>query len=246
MVLEINNEFYNELGKDWYTRADHPVALLRAENRIRIPWVVSEVSAFFPEKCKILDIGCGAGFLSNALAKNGHEVFGIDLSQESLEIAKIYDDTETVAYQKADALALPYENSSFDVVCAMDILEHVPNPELLISEAARVLKKGGCFFFHTFNRNLLSYITVIKGVEWFVPNTPSNMHVYPLFIKPKELKQMCCRASLSVEYLLGFSPKLMSKALLQLIFKKKINDRFPFQFSKQKWTGYSGMAKRTF
>jgi len=242
MQSKINNDFYNDLGEGWYEDSNHPVALLRAENRIRIPWILSEIEAWHSNPCKVLDIGCGAGFLSNALAKKGHVVHGIDLSEESLEVAKEWDESGSVAYQYGDAMNLPFDDNSFEVVCAMDVLEHVQEPKKLIGEAARVLKKEGCFFFHTFNRNFLSYITVIKGVDWLVPNAPKHMHVYPLFIKPKELRQMCKEFSLQMEYILGFSPLLFSKEFRDLLLKRKISDRFPFSFTRNKLVGYSGMA----
>ncbi|HSX26160.1 MAG TPA: bifunctional 2-polyprenyl-6-hydroxyphenol methylase/3-demethylubiquinol 3-O-methyltransferase UbiG, partial [Chlamydiales bacterium] len=158
----INNDFYEDLEEHWYTAFDHPVALLRAENAIRIPWIREEISHHLPSK--VLDIGCGAGLLTNALAAAGHHVAGIDLSSTSLQIAKKYDKTHQVNYQIANAYSLPFPDNHFDTVCAMDVLEHVEDPGLLIAEASRVLKPNGLFFFHTFNRNPLSYLFIIKGV----------------------------------------------------------------------------------
>lgn len=236
----INNSFYDELGDDWYTSDSHPIALLRAENALRVPWIINEIG----KDKAVLDIGCGAGMLTNALAKEGHEVFGIDLSENSLKVAQKKDATGKVKYAKANAYALPYENESFDVVCAMDILEHVEEPSLLIQEAARVLKPDGLFFFHTFNRNFLSYLVVIKGIDWFVPNAPKNMHVYPLFIKPKELKQLCFEKHLCIVALHGFRPKLLSLPLLKMLIQKRVPENFGFRFSKSLATGYCGYAKK--
>ncbi len=243
MTQTINNAFYDHLGDDWYACSDHPIALLRAENKVRVPWVKCELEASFSGPCKVLDIGCGAGLLTNAIA-SFHEVWGIDCSQESLDVAKKFDPTKTVKYMQADALALPFKDHSFDVVCAMDILEHVEDAQALIQEASRVLKDQGLFFFHTFNRNWLSYLLIIKGVDWFIPNAPKNMHVYPLFIKPEELKNMCAKTSLGIEYVLGFSPKLRSKEFWRLLKQKKLSDRFPFHFTKNTLIGYSGLAKK--
>ncbi len=240
----INNEFYETLGSLWLTGSDHPAALLRAENKLRTPWVAAEIAKRFSHPVSVLDVGCGAGFLTHALATAGHRVFGIDLSENSLEVAKENDVTGTVDYRKASADALPFADRSFDTVCAMDVLEHVENPRRLIAEAARVLKPEGLFFFHTFNRNLLSYLVVIKGVEWFVRNTPQNMHVYPLFIKPAELKDYCESESLHVIELLGFRPKFLSLAFLQMLLTRKVSDSFAFRFSKSLSTGYSGIAQK--
>jgi 2-polyprenyl-6-hydroxyphenyl methylase/3-demethylubiquinone-9 3-methyltransferase len=236
----INNSFYEELEEGWYTASDHPIALLRAENAVRIPWVLETIS----DHSAVLDIGCGAGFLCNALAKAGHTVTGIDLSEKSLEVAKRYDTTQSVQYLTANAYSLPFPNQSFDVVCAMDVLEHIEEPHLLIAEASRVLKPGGLFFFHTFNRNFLSYLLVIKGVDWCVRNAPKNMHVYPLFIKPNELKETCLGYDLTVQEIRGFEPVLFSRSFWKLVFTRKVPENFRFRFSSRPTTGYCGFAKK--
>ncbi len=236
----INNEFYEDLAEGWYTACDHPIALLRTENAVRVPWIIREIG----ERKTVLDIGCGAGILTNALSEAGHQVCGIDLSPSSLEIAKKYDATKKVSYQVANAYSLPYPDQSFDVVSAMDVLEHVEDPKRLVSEASRVLKPGGLFFFHTFNRNFLSYLVVIKGVEWCVPNAPKNMHVYPLFIKPDELKKICQTQDLKIVNLQGFRPKIFSFAFCQMLFQRKVPSNFTFCFSKSLATGYCGFAKK--
>lgn len=240
----INNEFYEDLGDEWHDRWDHPIALLRAENALRAPWVANELHRRLLKPVKVLDIGCGGGFLTNHLAKCGHVVTGIDLSPSSLEAARKNDGTKSVKYIAGNAYQLPFEDGSFDAACAMDILEHVENPDLLLQEAARVLRPGGLFFFHTFNRNFLSYLIIIKGVEWFVKNTPKNMHVYSLFITPKELKKKCQKHSLNVDTMIGFRPKILSKAFFELLTRRRISPDFSFTFTKDLSTGYSGIAIR--
>src|SRR5580704_14840772 len=143
-ISRVNNEIYAALGDLWYTAEDAPVALLRAESRLLNPWVAAEVTAKLGERrCRILDVGCGAGFLANHLGALGHDVTGLDASDDALAVAARHDPRHTVRYQKGDALELPFEDASFDVVCAMDFLEHVEDPEQAIAEAARVLKPSG-------------------------------------------------------------------------------------------------------
>lgn len=239
--MAINNDFYEELEEKWYTANDHPIALLRAENALRIPWILEEIG----RNKTVLDIGCGAGMLTNAFALQGHRVFGIDISETSLRTAKRHDTTKSVSYTLASAYSLPYPDQSFDVVSAMDVLEHVTEPKRLLQEASRVLKPNGLFFFHTFNRNVWSYLLIIKGVDWCVPNAPKNMHVYPLFIKPQELTQFCQDAHLNVAHMRGFRPKLLQTAPLKMLFTRKVPADFSFCFSKSLLTGYCGYARKS-
>lgn len=236
----INNAFYDELGQQWHTAFDHPIALLRAENTLRNPWLAQLITP----KSKVLDVGCGGGFLTNYLASMGHQVSGVDLSSKSLEIAKQGDATKKVVYQIADAKRLPYDNETFDVVSAMDILEHIENPAEAIREASRVLKPSGKFFFHTFNRNLWSWLIVIKGVEWAVKNTPKNLHVYPLFIKPQEMHEMCRKNDLIVENMVGVRPKLTKPSFWKMLVTREISPDFEFCFTTSLKTGYSGYARK--
>lgn len=240
--LLINNAFYDDLQDEWYTRKDHPIALLRKENEIRVPWILKTLQERYDDPVNVLDIGCGGGFLTNALAKNGHKTSGIDLSSTSLQIAKKYDQTNSVDYRLASAYDLPFEDEKFSAICAMDVLEHVEDPNKLIEEASRCLKPGGIFFYHTFNRNPLSYLFIIKGVEWTVRNTPKNLHVYPLFIKPKELEDHLNSYELVSIYRSGFGPKLLSKAFLQMLSTRIVPDSFSFAFKKSTIMGYCGYA----
>ncbi|MBA2728966.1 MAG: 3-demethylubiquinone-9 3-O-methyltransferase [Parachlamydiaceae bacterium] len=238
----INNDFYETLHDGWHTAQDHPIALLRAENAVRTPWIADEIGKRFDGGVDVLDIGCGGGLLTNYLAKKGQNVTGIDISQSSIDIAKQYDETKKVRYLKANAYELPFSEECFEVVCAMDILEHVEDPSKLIQEASRVLKPGGVFFFHTFNRNLLSKFLVIKGIDYFVKNAPKNMHVYHLFIKPVEIIKLNQKAGLTVEMLIGLAPTIWHSAFWKLVFTRKVPKDFSFHFTKSLLTGYCGIA----
>jgi len=240
----INNQVYDQLGERWYGADDDPVALLRAESRLRNPWVSSHLSERHGRTARLLDIGCGAGFLSNALAREGFEVVGLDASSASLTVARRHDETNGVRYDVGDALALPYPAASFDAVSAMDFLEHVEDPAAVVAEAARVLRPFGTFFFHTFNRNLITLLVVIKGVEWFVKNTPRNMHLLRLFIKPEELRAMCADNGLSVVELHGSAPVVWSKAFFRMLATRVVPPDFRFMATNSLLLGYTGFAER--
>ncbi len=241
----VNNDIYHDLGKRWYTAKDDPIALLRAESRARNPWIIREIQQAFPSTAVgVLDVGCGAGFLANDLALEGFAVSGIDASENSLAIARTYDRTGKVNYQIGDAYNLPYPDATFEVACAMDFLEHVEEPRRIVAEVARVLKPGGLFFFHTFNRNFLSWLFIIKGVEWFVQNTPRNLHVLKHFVKPEELRAYCEENRLAMQALQGFVPKINQKAFWRLVVSGIVTDDFKFEFIPSTLTGYAGFAKK--
>ncbi len=239
---QIDNSIYETYGDRWYTAYDDPVALLRAENRVKFPWILNKLQAMGHSGQQILDVGCGGGFLSNELARQGYAVTGVDLSPESLRVAKRYDTSGTVRYDVADAYELPYPDRSFDVVTAMDFLEHVDDPARAIREFSRVLAPGGLFFFHTFNRNPLAHLVVIKLLEWFIQNTPKNMHVIELFIKPEELRAYCAQAGMEVMALTGIRPKL-STISWNMLRTGIVCPELEFALTRNLLLSYMGVAK---
>jgi 2-polyprenyl-6-hydroxyphenyl methylase / 3-demethylubiquinone-9 3-methyltransferase len=241
----VNNEIYHHYGERWYTATNDPVAFLRSEARARNPWIISEISKRFSGKnIRILDIGCGAGFLANELALQGHTVTGLDASEPTLQVARRHDSTGSVEYCLGDACRMEFGDAVFDAVCAMDFLEHVEKPDIIVREVSRVLKPGGLFFFYTFNRNLLSWLIVIKGVELFVRNTPRDMHQLRYFIKPDELKLMCGESGLELIALRGMAPKVFQASFWKMLATGNIDDQFEFVFTPHTLMAYIGCAIR--
>jgi 2-polyprenyl-6-hydroxyphenyl methylase/3-demethylubiquinone-9 3-methyltransferase len=243
----INNDYYHHLGQKWYAADDDPVALLRAESNLRNPWIAGRIHEFYSYKSKVvrvLDVGCGAGFLSNHLGREGFEVTAIDLSASSLDIARQADETKKVQYLQADAYELPFDNASFDVVTSTDFLEHVSEPQKVLREVARVVKPNGFFFFHTFNRNWLSNLLVIKSLEWFVKNTPEHLHVYDLFIKPKELRDWLVEEHFNVLEMHGMRPRIIQTPVFKLLFRGIVDPNFKFKWSSSLAVSYIGIARK--
>lgn len=237
----VDNNIYEKYGEKWYTTYEDPVAILRAESITILPWVLEKIRAINGHS--VLDVGCGAGFLSNELGKKGLSVTGVDLSSSSLKVAAAHDISGSVKYQVADAYQLPFANESFDVVTAMDFLEHVEDPKRVIQEASRVLKPGGIFLFHTFNRNFLSWLVIIKFVEWLVKNTPKNMHVIRLFITPKELTEYCHSSNLEVQELTGLRP-IFSSIPLKNILTGVVPKSMRFKLTRSLQLSYIGAARK--
>jgi 2-polyprenyl-6-hydroxyphenyl methylase/3-demethylubiquinone-9 3-methyltransferase len=171
------------------------------------------------------------------------QITGVDLSEESLKVAARHDSTKSVHYQTADAYHLPFADQSFDVITAMDFLEHVERPHEVILEFSRVLKPNGLFIFHTFNRNLVSYFVIIKAVEWIVKNTPKNLHVLPLFIKPAELKNYCVKASMTPQEMVGIKP-VFSTIPLKNIFTGIVPKGLKFELTQSLMLSYMGYAQK--
>ncbi len=236
-MKQINNEFYHDLGEEWFEASNHPIALLRAENRLRNPWIISHLAP----GSDVIDLGCGAGFLTSALSQAGHHATGVDLSKGSLEIAKKHDAASI--FIEADATNVPLPSHTFDAVCAMDLLEHVPEPQKVIREASRLLKPGGLFFFHTFNRTFMSWLIVIKGVDWFVKNAPPNMHVFNLFIKPDQLTSWCTDLGMQVQEIKGCGLKWNSPATWKMALTREVPENLEFCFNRSLKMGYTGYAK---
>jgi 2-polyprenyl-6-hydroxyphenyl methylase/3-demethylubiquinone-9 3-methyltransferase len=125
----------------------------------------------------------------------------------------------------------------------MDFLEHVTAPGLVVAEISRVLRPGGLFFFHTFNRNPLAHLVIIKLVEYLVANTPKNLHVIELFVKPKELTKYCADAGLLVQEMVGIRPKFSSLTLKSLM-TRTVPTNFSFKLTKSTLLSYMGYARK--
>lgn len=240
----MNNQFYDELGERWYNDDEHIIALLRAESRLKLDYVRSTLKAHqLGAGTRILDIGCGAGFLSNGLAADGYTVTGVDQSAGSLTVAQRHVPQEgSVLYKPADAYALPFADGSFDAVLMMDFLEHVDEPARAIAEAARVLRPQGILIFYTFNRTLVARFFAIHAVELIARDCPKNFHVWHLFIKPQELKEMAARAALSVIAFQGLRPRVLQWPFWSSLLKRRVHPEFSFQFTSTLKLGYMGYA----
>ena len=235
---------YQELGERWYRSSDDPIALLRSQNKLTTPWILAEIRKYIGYHAEILDVGCGAGFFSNEAAKAGYKVTGLDIAEGALEVAESHDSTKSVRYVYGDAYDIPFSRESFDVVMAMDVFEHVSDPQKIIYEASRVLRPGGLFFFHTFNRNPWSYLFVIKGMQWFIKNTTEDTHVYSLFRKPEEVEEWISNAGMDVQTLRGTVPSIFQRAFWKMLFTREVPEELKFHWTKSTSSSYLGYAKK--
>lgn len=148
----------------------------------------------------VIDVACGGGLLSEAMAQNGAVVTGIDAGEASLKVARnhaLLSGLE-IDYRQStvEAFAESHPNR-FDVVTCMELLEHVPEPASIVSSCSQLLKDGGDIFFATLNRNLKSFLFAIFGAEYFLRIVRRGTHTYRQFIKPKELQLWGKKAGLA-------------------------------------------------
>lgn len=157
---------------------------------------------------RVLDAGCGGGILAESMAARGAQVTGIDLAEESLAVARLHllESGLNVDYRMISTEDLAREAAhSFDVVTCMELLEHVPDPQAIVTACAELLKPEGHAFFATLNRNLKSYLFAVVGAEYILKLLPRGTHDYARFIKPSELAAMCRNAGLAVRHITGMT-----------------------------------------
>jgi len=189
---------FSELAHRWWD-PESEFRPLHQINPLRLDWIDQRASV---RGKRVLDVGCGGGILSDAMARRGADVLGIDLSTKALRVASLHAleaNTPSVRYREVSAETLAAESpSEFDVVTCMEMLEHVPDPLSVVSACAALVKPGGWLFFSTINRNPKSFLFAIVGAEYILKLLPKGTHEYAKFIKPSELAGYCREAGLDV------------------------------------------------
>lgn len=182
-------------------------------NPLRLNYIKEQCGGSLKGK-RILDIGCGGGILSESLALEGATVVGIDLAEAGLEVAKLHllESGFDIDYQFISAEDLTAsESESFDVITCLEMLEHVPDPSLIIEACSKLVKTNGRVFFSTINRNPKSYFFAIVGAEYVLNLLPKGTHHYEKFIRPSEIDGWARTYNLSVSSMIGMSYNPITK-----------------------------------
>ncbi|HUH98126.1 MAG TPA: bifunctional 2-polyprenyl-6-hydroxyphenol methylase/3-demethylubiquinol 3-O-methyltransferase UbiG [Anaerolineales bacterium] len=178
---------FNKVAQIWWD-LNGEMGTLHTINPLRTNFIMDGLAAHNP---KILDVGCGGGILSEALAKVGAEVIGIDLSEASIQVARQHAQKQGLKidyhYEGIEEIARKYAGT-FDVVTCMEMLEHVPDPDKIVAACVQALKPGGRAVFSTINRTPKAFLFAIVGGEYVLHLLPRGTHTYRKLIRPAELK----------------------------------------------------------
>jgi 2-polyprenyl-6-hydroxyphenyl methylase/3-demethylubiquinone-9 3-methyltransferase len=196
---------FSELAHRWWD-TESEFKPLHQINPLRLAWI--QTLAPLNGK-KVVDIGCGGGILSDAMARQGARVLGADLAVKSLKVAQLHASeagTQGVQYREISAEDLAQEQAGqFDVVTCMEMLEHVPDPASVVRACSALVKPGGWVFFSTLNRNPKSFLFAVVGAEYVLNLLPKGTHEYARMIKPSELADWVRANPLNVMQMKGMT-----------------------------------------
>lgn len=207
----MNNAYYDPeeiahfdtLSADWWN-TQGSLRTLHDINPTRLSFIQQYTSL---DQQKVLDVGCGGGILSEALAKAGANVTAIDLSAQAINVAIAHAKTQhlIIDYQCTAVETLLDNTARYDVITCMELLEHVPQPEQIIHACAALLNPGGKLFLSTINRTWKAYCFAIVGAEYILNIVPQHTHQYDKFIKPSEIAEWLRHNNMSFDALSGLA-----------------------------------------
>lgn len=195
---------FGALAAQWWDPAG-PMGPLHAINPLRMAFIERFEDL---QDRKVLDIGCGGGILSEALARAGADTLGIDLAEDALAAAAAHAKPAGLSLQyraiAAEQLAAE-QPGAYEIITCMEMLEHVPDPAAIIGACDKLLAPGGRLYLSTLNRNPKSFVQAIVGAEHLLGLIPKGTHDYARFIRPSELARWCRQAGLEVGAMQGMS-----------------------------------------
>jgi len=209
MSTTINKEEiqkFSDLAEEWWD-VNGKFKPLHMFNPIRIEYILENIKKYFKikknkanflEDLNILDIGCGGGLISEPMARLGANVTGIDASKKNINIAQIHSKKSGLQIKYLNASPENFkDNSKFDIILNLEIVEHVEDINLYIKSCSKLLKKNGLMFTATLNRTFISYVKAIIGAEYVLRWLPIGTHDWNKFIKPEELESLLSKEEFS-------------------------------------------------
>ncbi len=195
---------FEALASRWWDRSGE-FKPLHDINPLRANWIDSQSPV---AGRRLIDVGCGGGILAEAMAHRGATVTGIDMGEAPLSVARIHqlESGVEVDYRQSTAEDIAKgQPESFDVVCCLEMLEHVPDPAAVIKACADLAVPGGSLYFSTINRNPKAFLFAIVGAEHILKLLPAGTHEYTKFIRPSELAAWVREAGLVLENMTGMT-----------------------------------------
>ena len=205
-------EKFNAQAHYWWDHEHGPFCMLHRVNPIRMQYILKHATLL---NKPVLDLGCGGGILTESIYKEGAETTGIDLAEESIEIAKRHaaDQHYNIDYQCVDIITKVKEYSKrFAVITCMEMLEHVSDIQSIVNAISELLSDDGIAFFSTLNRTVMSYLQAIIGAEYIMSLLPKGTHNYNHFIKPSELSTILINANLEIIDITGINYHPLNKS----------------------------------
>lgn len=193
---------FNALAARWWD-PEGDFRPLHEINPLRLDWIRQGTRL---AGRRVVDVGCGGGILTEAMAESGATVTGIDMAEGPLTVARLHQVESGVAvdYLRTTAEQLAEQRrGEFDVVTCLEMLEHVPDPFEVIRSCRMLVKPGGDIFFSTINRNPKSFVFAIVGAEYVLKLLPAGTHEYRKFIRPSELDAWAREAGLELVSSIG-------------------------------------------
>ncbi|MEZ9233080.1 bifunctional 2-polyprenyl-6-hydroxyphenol methylase/3-demethylubiquinol 3-O-methyltransferase UbiG [Vibrio amylolyticus] len=190
---------FDALANEW-RNPNGKFSSVLAFNQVRLDYTKRQIEQHFGDRTiRILDVGCGAGLLTQPLAELGHTVLGIDASQTNIRVASQHGQSiENLQYRHVLSGTILNESQTFDLVLNTEVLEHVPDPALLLKECAMLIAPKGMMVLATLNRTFQSYLVGIIGAEYVIRALPVGTHQWRAFVTPKEIQRVLIPLGLEV------------------------------------------------